>query len=1548
MPAVTLRDENGKELLSSQLSGPGLGRYIKSAVSLHSIAHVRDVLATPLGDANGARELGLTLDGEVPVGDGALSLTAGANASIGFHRAGSEMFAGSDLQAPVTVPNGTAYASLTLGALLKAGASATTGRVAFGFEAGTALRYAYFHPFDVVAANEPVGSAVQRLLASAVFPADVDDLAALPVGAFVSLAGEGELSFTAEATISSATSLLATPGLKIVGSAAVTAGASATIGAEFTASGEFELRVSRPAGSTVRLAFFRRRGRSLTVSATAAAGISATLKGKDLLATLMRAISPSPEQDLIALVNAGLDDATIEAMQQAVAASIDRSLTVAAQLQFSGVRDDQALFEYDIDVSRLDTAAREAVGDALHGRLSAIGQAAGGDGTAIRLVTSAAQHLRQRTIRWRINLLGILNVSSVVELLRAGRVTYDPVSGALTAADEVSARRIRVKSMPLASDPEKLRKVLFESLVVVAAYQASRVLGASLTLSADQTYVEQRGRTRRSDLDDHYRALLALGLCDIAERDARLGSETEFGSSIFVIENHFDATACDTMFLDAAGEPHDMAHYERIGRLALLALLPPTDPARSFRRLALESDVTWSHVRELGGAIDEALPAHISRDALRLNVVRGDVFTIMWWARAMSRAATELVAVRKVIGSRDAATLVKDAAFNKAREAFAAALGRVVATSESRFDDPWDVLAMDAAAAGLGTLEAAIVSTRLAVAYAETDAPAAAPVSRAFRAVRAEAAAVSASRAAERPWTAEELDVFARHVVNLRQGRLSTEGSFSSSADQVTRIFTEHIPAYADRMQALGRPPRVLFFAHGGLVEEREGLLPVLARRRFWEMNGVYPVYFVWETGLKETLRDIVGAAAPARAARGPLTDAAIEKLARNGGKQVWGQMKKSAEQASGPGGGARLVAELAARLWKDRRGGLEYHALGHSAGSILHAFFLPTLVSQKVAGVPAIAVSSLHLLAPAVTADLFKAQLQPLVGRGKPVARLTAYTMTDELEQADSSLRPYGKSLLYLVSGAFEDTVPTPILGLQRSLKRDLALIRFFGLAGTEKVADVVFSATGETAPLSARSRSVTHGGFDNDIATMTSVVRRVLGASDSEAVTDYFEDEVAGGRAASGAVPRSAATSSGRAPRAPDTRAPAARAKKKAWTVMVWMAGDNDLESFGDKDLTEMKRVGSTDDVNVVVQFDSMRDDRTRRYFVTRGGPATADVVQEVGETNTGDPLVAIDFFRWAIDRYPAERLMGVIWNHGAGIDDTDIYRGARAVAGRGGDGALDPSTVRRTLASRHRRALFATTVAQATHDRAIAFDDTSRDFLDNLELKRVLADVTRETRRTFDVLGFDACLMNMIEVAYQMRGTAQVMVGSEELEPGNGWPYDRILELIVGRPTITATELGPNIVEFYADSYRSGTVTQSAFDLGRLDATSEAVDTLAKALTKVLKEPAEFMAISKTLNAVQRFDTADFVDLGHFCGELSARTKNAAVKKAAKAAVDSLAANGGFVLAERHKGIGVKNASGAAIYFPRGPVNKAYAKLDFAKATGWRAFLDAFHKV
>ena len=52
----------------------------------------------------------------------------------------------------------------------------------------------------------------------------------------------------------------------------------------------------------------------------------------------------------------------------------------------------------------------------------------------------------------------------------------------------------------------------------------------------------------------------------------------------------------------------------------------------------------------------------------------------------------------------------------------------------------------------------------------------------------------------------------------------------------------------------------------------------------------------------------------------------------------------------------------------------------------------------------------------------------------------------------------------------------------------------------------------------------------------------------------------------------------------------------------------------------------------------------------------------MQNLKETNTGDPKVLADFLQWGLTEYPAKRTMVVLWNHGSGWDDTDIYAEAR----------------------------------------------------------------------------------------------------------------------------------------------------------------------------------------------------------------------------------------------------------------------------------------------
>ncbi len=112
-----------------------------------------------------------------------------------------------------------------------------------------------------------------------------------------------------------------------------------------------------------------------------------------------------------------------------------------------------------------------------------------------------------------------------------------------------------------------------------------------------------------------------------------------------------------------------------------------------------------------------------------------------------------------------------------------------------------------------------------------------------------------------------------------------------------------------------------------------------------------------------------------------------------------------------------------------------------------------------------------------------------------------------------------------------------------------------------------------------------------------------------------------------------------------------------------MVWMAGDNDLDNFGESNIKEMNRTVSNDKFYILIQFNRMSDDNTRRNILRNGTSMEVDVVQVLGETTTVDPNVAIDFFTWSVNNYPAEHYFAVLCNHGSGIDETDVYRQAAA---------------------------------------------------------------------------------------------------------------------------------------------------------------------------------------------------------------------------------------------------------------------------------------------
>jgi hypothetical protein len=244
----------------------------------------------------------------------------------------------------------------------------------------------------------------------------------------------------------------------------------------------------------------------------------------------------------------------------------------------------------------------------------------------------------------------------------------------------------------------------------------------------------------------------------------------------------------------------------------------------------------------------------------------------------------------------------------------------------------------------------------------------------------------------------------------------------------------------------------------------------------------------MWGSGL---LGEAFGELSEPHAARAAsfLADVFYEVTLKEKGSYAWRNMKQDANAAFGnskefDGGYTGLKPLLSGLDAAPRRPRL--HLVGHSAGAIMLGRLLSALHRFKPSKLE---LASIHLMAPACTVDFFKDHYGPyLSGQGALTLRdkIYLYNLTDELELADMvdpkiPLVPvYGRSLLYLVSRAYEERANTPLAGMQA----------FAASMPTGAKIDIAYAQRDGKV-----TGSESHGDFDNDVATLTTIMSRILG---------------------------------------------------------------------------------------------------------------------------------------------------------------------------------------------------------------------------------------------------------------------------------------------------------------------------------------------------------------------------------------------------------------------------------------------------------------------
>jgi hypothetical protein len=184
-----------------------------------------------------------------------------------------------------------------------------------------------------------------------------------------------------------------------------------------------------------------------------------------------------------------------------------------------------------------------------------------------------------------------------------------------------------------------------------------------------------------------------------------------------------------------------------------------------------------------------------------------------------------------------------------------------------------------------------------------------------------------------------------------------------------------------------------------------------------------------------------------------------------------------------------------------------EIHVLGHSAGAIFHAALIQLLtVSGAIKEGPltgeqglGLKVKTCTLWAPACTMELFKQTYRPAI-LSQVIEDFAIFGLKDQIEQDDNCANIYHKSLLYLVSNAFQNRVHIPllqpdgepILGMAKFVAQDKAV------AGLFQNGNATWIPSPNDEPLGSprASTAAHHGAFDDDRATLRATFARIVGS--------------------------------------------------------------------------------------------------------------------------------------------------------------------------------------------------------------------------------------------------------------------------------------------------------------------------------------------------------------------------------------------------------------------------------------------------------------------
>ena len=287
----------------------------------------------------------------------------------------------------------------------------------------------------------------------------------------------------------------------------------------------------------------------------------------------------------------------------------------------------------------------------------------------------------------------------------------------------------------------------------------------------------------------------------------------------------------------------------------------------------------------------------------------------------------------------------------------------------------------------------------------------------------------------------------------------------------------------------------------------------------------------------------------------------------------------------------------------------------------------------------------------------------------------------------------------------------------------------------------------------------------------------------------------------------------------------------------VMEYIIGSNLENRVGSASLNIAQMKDATkrgDSLKFVVQAGGsdrwftkgISDKSVGRYEISGGDLKEKESLP--GSLSMSDQESLEDFIKWAKEEYPADRYMLVLWDHGGGF------------AGGYGIDDLNERTKGGELL-------------------------TSAEIISSVKASGI----------KFDMIGFDACLMQGIEMAKSLEPYADYFLASQESEPGTGWYYTDAFGALAEDPTLSMEEFGKKMVSTYDqvnkemnDGKVNPEFTLSLVDLALVDTAYDALaDIYSSSAQTMPDDPTVFADFSAARAKAYQFGDFEQVDAVDF---------------------------------------------------------------------------------